>query len=214
MKYSHIIWDFNGTILDDVSIGIKAINILLSKRGLKTIDNVEEYRRIFGFPIKDYYRRCGFDFSVDNYEDVLAPEWVREYERLEKNARMCYGVLHALKLFSESAIKQSILSASLIDMLTSQIERLEINNYFYKIVGCDNFFAYGKTQLCVDFVRENHSDSLLLVGDSTHDYEVAKAAGIDCVLICQGHMSRQTLEQCGCPVFDNALEFSEYILNY
>ena len=57
MKYSHIIWDFNGTILDDVSIGIEAINMLLLRRGLKTIDSVDEYRRIFGFPIKDYYRR-------------------------------------------------------------------------------------------------------------------------------------------------------------
>lgn len=213
MKYSHIIWDFNGTILDDVSIGIESINMLLLRRGLKTIDSVDEYRRIFGFPIKDYYRRCGFDFSVDNYEDVLAPEWVCEYERLEKNARMCYGVENTLKRFSDSGIAQSIISASLTSMLISQIERLGIKDYFYRIVGCDDFYAYGKTQLCVDFVRENNADTLLLVGDSTHDYDVAKAAGIDCALICQGHMNRQTLELCGCPVFDNALEFSEYILN-
>ena len=71
MKYTHIIWDFNGTILDDVSIGIESVNIMLSRRKMKTIDSVEEYREIFGFPIKEYYKRCGFDFEAEDYETVL-----------------------------------------------------------------------------------------------------------------------------------------------
>ena len=37
MKYTDIIWDFNGTILDDVEAGIISVNKLLSSRGLPTI---------------------------------------------------------------------------------------------------------------------------------------------------------------------------------
>lgn len=212
MKYTHIIWDFNGTILDDVRIGIDAINSLLSRRAMKTIDSIEEYRSKFCFPIKEYYARCGFDFSVDDYERVLAPEWVREYNFLEKKAKLCDGVQEALKVFWDRGISQSIISASLSETLRYQTDRLKIRDYFENILGCDNFFAYGKTELCRKFVLDNSRHTFILVGDSTHDYDVAINSGIDCALISQGHMDRAALLRCDCPVFDNALEFSEYVL--
>ena len=204
MKYTHVIWDFNGTILDDVSIGISAINVMLSSRKMKTIDSVDEYRELFGFPIKDYYARVGFDFDKEDYEAVLAPEWVREYNLLEGAAQMCDGVEDALYLFSSSGVRQSIISASSMDMLRSQIGRLGITDCFENIIGCDNFYAYGKSELCVEFVNRHPDDKFILIGDSTHDHEVAMAAGIDCALVLSGHMNRKTLEKCGCPIYDNA----------
>ena len=212
MRYTHIIWDFNGTILDDVSIGIEAINSLLSKRNLPTIDSVERYRELFCFPIKEYYLKCGFDFSVDDYEQVLAPEWVDEYNRLEQKAHICKGVAEALEKLHNFGYRQSIVSASSSNMLSSQIGRLGIGKYFSYIVGCDNFYAYGKCDICTQFVNSHPDESFLLVGDSTHDYEVASAAGIDCVLICQGHMDRYQLENCSCKIFDDASELMKYIL--
>ena len=76
-RYTHIIWDFNGTILDDVQLGIRCVNTMLSKRGLPVLPDVEAYRQVFGFPIEAYYRRLGFDFEKEDYHTVLAPEWVR-----------------------------------------------------------------------------------------------------------------------------------------
>ena len=58
MKYTHVIWDFNGTIFDDVNIGIEAVNAMLTARKMAPVDSVEKYREIFCFPIKEYYRRC------------------------------------------------------------------------------------------------------------------------------------------------------------
>ena len=31
MKYTHILWDWNGTLLDDVMISIDCVNVLLKK---------------------------------------------------------------------------------------------------------------------------------------------------------------------------------------
>ena len=64
--HTHLIWDFNGTILQDMDLGIRCTNTMLTERGLPVIPSVEAYREIFGFPIDEYYRRLGFDF-------VLAP---------------------------------------------------------------------------------------------------------------------------------------------
>ena len=78
MRYTHCIWDFNGTILNDMSAGIRAVNELLAKRNLPLISGIEQYRNIFGFPVKSYYEALGFDFSKEPY-DKLAHEWVALY---------------------------------------------------------------------------------------------------------------------------------------
>ena len=79
------IWDFNGTILDDVEVGIRSVNHLLRERGLRTIESREAYRQIFGFPVEEYYRKLGFDFEKEPYE-VIAPLWVEQYLKNVKDA--------------------------------------------------------------------------------------------------------------------------------
>ncbi len=213
MKYTHIIWDFNGTILDDIQIGIDSVNVMLKKRDLPIIESVDKYRELFGFPIIEYYKRCGFDFSLDDYESVLAPEWVAEYKSREHTARLCNGIIYALSAFKKAGISQSIVSASASDMLREQIERLCISEYFDSIIGCDNIFAYGKQQALCDYVSGMPSQRILMVGDSTHDYDVAKAAGIDCALLLCGHMNYRTLSACGCDIYEDASYLADALLN-
>ena len=73
--YDYCIWDFNGTLLDDVGAGISSVNTLLSERNLPVIPSVDYYRGIFRFPIIEYYKSLGFDFDSEPYEE-LAPKWV------------------------------------------------------------------------------------------------------------------------------------------
>ena len=76
-----VIWDFNGTLLDDVQAGIDSVNTLLVEREIPTVESVEKYREVFRFPIIDYYRALGFDFDAEPYE-IIAHEWVENYRRL------------------------------------------------------------------------------------------------------------------------------------
>ena len=89
MKYTAVIWDFNGTIADDIDLGIGAVNKMLAERGLPILSTREEYRAKLRFPIKDYYADLGFDFSKEPYEK-LAHEWIALYNAGEKDVReMC-----------------------------------------------------------------------------------------------------------------------------
>ena len=121
MKYTHIIWDFNGTVLDDVQIGIESVNLMLSARGLKTLDSVDEYRHAFGFPIIDYYRSLGFDFEKEDYYTVLAPEWVNHYLARVPRTRAFEGVRETLEAAEQLGVVQVLLSASEVNQLTSQL---------------------------------------------------------------------------------------------
>ena len=213
MDYTHIIWDFNGTILDDLQICIDAVNKMLKIRDLPPIESVDKYRELFGFPIKEYYRRCGFDFELYDYETVLAPEWVKEYNDHEHETTLCEGIEETLLRFKSAGLKQSVVSASKFDMLKKQIDRLGIGSFFLDTVGCDNFFAYGKEKILSEYVNGFEKDSFLLIGDTSHDAEAAKEAGIDCVLLLTGHMSRDKLEKCGCRIYDNAVMLAQELLD-
>ncbi len=209
-SYDYIIWDFNGTLLDDVGVGIKSVNKLLSQRGLKEIPDVEYYRSVFRFPIIDYYRTLGFDFESEPYE-VLAPLWVELYLEYVKDASLYSDVKQTLELLRDSGKRQIVLSATELCMLRGQIEALGIGEYFDEILGLDNIHAGSKLALAFDW-RDRHSEAkALLVGDTDHDVETARALHADCVLVARGHQSKEYLSGLGVPVIDDLSQLLELI---
>ena len=132
--YTHIIWDFNGTISNDVDACIKSANHLLSVHGLPTVKSIEQYRSLFGFPIQDYYARMGFDFEKTPYAE-LAPEWMDYYFTYSKNAIVYPDIPKALDALREKGMEQWILSATEVNMLRGQLEGLGILSRFDGILG-------------------------------------------------------------------------------
>lgn len=212
MKYTHIIWDFNGTLFDDVDAGISSVNKMLSERGLKTISNKDEYREVFKFPIINYYRDLGFDFESEPYE-VLAPIWVELYNENSKSSSLCAGAKELLEYFKEKNIPQILLSATERNMLLGQINELGIRGYFEDVLGLDNIHAYSKKDIAIEWLRKQKDIKPLFIGDTEHDAQVARAVCADCILVAQGHQSKDTLLKCGYPVYNDLGEVME-ILNF
>ena len=67
MKYKHIIWDWNGTLVDDTWLFVDIMNGVLKDRNLNGI-TLQDYRNVFDFPVKDYYIKLGFDFAEEAFE--------------------------------------------------------------------------------------------------------------------------------------------------
>lgn len=201
-RYNYIIWDFNGTLLDDVQTGILSVNKLLFDRGLKQIDGVEHYRSIFRFPIIDYYRDLGFDFDKESYEE-LAPQWVELYLENVKNARLFPDVINTLSVLKKQGIVQVILSATEREMLVGQLKDLGIEEYFDEVLGLDNIHAGSKLALANDWRNRHPEAKSLLIGDTDHDVQTARALEADCRLVCRGHQSKDFLSSLGVSVYDN-----------
>jgi len=210
-RYSHVIWDWNGTLLNDVDWCITQINKMLEKRGKSTLADVSEYHAAFCFPIIDYYKNVGFDFNEEPFE-VLAHEYIEMYHGegsgtvgLHKNTE------YVLKTIQSLQIHQIILSASAKNNLEMQLSPFDIERYFDEILGISDIYAKSKLEIGLDYLRRNEVQRGILIGDTTHDFEVAQAMGIECALVAQGHQSREHLSKCNTPVFDNLEEVLAYI---
>lgn len=207
---SHILWDFNGTILDDVEPCIKSINELLIKYGKKPISDIDEYKKVFGFPIIDYYARIGFDFNEVSFEK-LAVEWVDLYNKYNEPIKACPFAKEALLYVKQKGIPQIILTASKTEMVYGQLDQLGLRDFFDGVIGLDNIHAAGKTDIALEWAKQKRPANPVLIGDTEHDAQTADAIGAECILVSCGHMPAEKLMKLS-PVFDDPLQAIKSIL--
>jgi len=192
-KISSIIWDWNGTLLDDVDLCISAMNVLLRKRKLPVLTK-NHYQKVFTFPVIEYYKKLGFDFTTEPF-DIPAHEFIKQYQKEFNTTKLQNGAVEALEYFKSNNIKQFILSAMEHKSLESTVKHFNIDKYFDELMGIKDHFAFSKVEFGKELIKKhklNKSESCL-IGDSTHDYEVANELGISCILITNGHMPKERL---------------------
>lgn len=200
--YNHIIWDWNGTLFNDVELCANVMNLLLTQESLPNI-SIKKYKEIFTFPVIEYYKIAGHTFERNSFE-VLGKQFMDEYESRKNNCELFPGAFELLELLRSKNIQQHLLSAYEQNSLNSILKYFAINTYFQNIVGLDNIYAGGKSHLAKKLamrIRSNGTTgNILLIGDTIHDFEVAKEINSDCILISHGHRDEERLLKLGIPV--------------
>lgn len=210
--YKHIMWDWNGTILDDLKINFEIENTLLKNRGLKEMKSIEEYHGIFTFPIIKFYEKMGFDLENERFEDI-ARDYTYEYEKRFHEAEIFEDAESTIRHFRFLGINQLILSMTENKWLFSQVAFHGIDHLFSDILGTGDIYAKSKVAIAQKWMAENGAEGkdVLFVGDTTHDFEVSEKIGCDCVLIARGHNPKASLIKTGATVLDSIEELREYL---
>lgn len=206
--YKTIIWDWNGTLLDDLQLSVDSVNILLQERKLPPL-SVDRYKDIFCFPVVDYYKKAGFDFENEPFE-IPARQYVKLYYGNVDKTRLSRNAIDTLSFIKENGFRQIILSAMEQNNLKKMTESAGISHYFDGIFGIKDNYAREKVSLGKDVIKElelNPSECLM-VGDTLHDAEVAEQCGFDCILYSGGHVSRQRLESKKFRIIDNLIDLT------
>lgn len=213
IHFTHIIWDWNGTLLDDMQACVDAINILLKNRKLPAI-SCEQYLEVFDFPVRDYYLKLGFDFSKHDWDEV-AQDYHKAYAITSAASPLRQGTQAMLATLKAKGLGLSILSACELKILKRMVSERHILPYFEHIYGLDDLYASSKIDLGHTLFKNTglKKDRVLMVGDTTHDYEVAKALGIPCLLMAGGHQSRRKLAALDCPMVSDLAGVIDYLIN-
>ncbi|MBI9016627.1 MAG: HAD family hydrolase [Phycisphaerae bacterium] len=212
MKYKHIIWDWNGTLLNDVDACVEVVDGLMKQRKLGQL-TIGRYKEDVDFPIIDFYTQLGFDFSKESY-DALVHEYIETYLVKLGQCQLQVGAIETLEKLSKVGFSQSVLSAYNHQLLVDAVESFGLSHFFTDLVGLNDYYAHSKVDNGKKWIENSHFDrsEILFVGDMLHDFEVATEMGVDVVLLSCGHQSRGKLEATGAKVLTGMAELLVFLL--
>jgi phosphoglycolate phosphatase len=201
--YTTIIWDFNGTILDDTELCVQTENILRIDYQLPDI-TVEFFQKHLTFPVRDYYKNIGMNFTDAEYADA-AERFMKIYQPASLQISLRAGVKDYIIGQKEKGRKQILLSASQRNNLLEQTDHYGITHLFDKILGLGDIFGNSKIALALNWFASAgiEPNQAVVIGDTVHDFEVAQALGCECILLTGGHNNRERLSATGAIVLDD-----------
>jgi phosphoglycolate phosphatase len=205
-----IIWDWNGTLLNDLDLCVSSINVLLEKRNLPVL-SARKYKEVFSFPVRDYYEAIGFDFGKEDFE-VPAMEFIDLYEKGVEKCTLQNGALEILNFLKKKGMRQFVLSAMHQEMLEKTLKHNGIFRFFKGVAGLGDHFAVSKVQRGRQLIGQFNieTENTWMIGDTIHDFEVAQELGIRCILVADGHQSQERLLKTGVTVLDELKKLQEF----
>lgn len=208
MNYSHIIWDWNGTLLDDVGVSVDCVNDLLVQLGKKET-NIDEYYLHMDSTLINYYaNHVNFDeFSFEKCTIVFQNSYSKRmnFAKLSKNA------LEMLRFAQNNTIKQYIISSFEEQKLKTLVSRFEIESFFEEISGADDTLAGEKLTRAKSILKNVDPEKIVVIGDTLADHELALGLNCDCILYTNGHQSFSTLEETGRPLVNDLIEVKDFL---
>lgn len=201
MKYKHIIWDWNGTIVDDAWLSLEVLNSILRDFNLQEL-SLDFYRQNFSFPVINFYRQIGFEVSNQVFEQI-GETFISRFNAKRFDCKLQKGAKELVESFCSQGLKQSILSAYRKDFLKEASDFFGISDYMQDIVGLSDIYANTKLALGKEYINtlQIPREQILYIGDTDHDFEVASAMGVECRLVALGHQSKERLEKTGAKTY-------------
>jgi len=211
LKIKEIVWDWNGTLINDTSLCVDILNKILFLHDQPSI-SIEYYRNNFSFPVSAFYKIISLPSSGKKFDDVSL-SFISEYRLKWKECNLQPGVLQILKLIKQLGLRQSILSAGNQSDVEVFLDHFKLESFFNQVFGTDNIKAEGKIELGKKFITDSNlrPDEILLVGDTAHDLHVANEIGCSVLLFNQGHNSNNQLSGYSVQIINDLMEVAQYL---
>lgn len=196
-----IVFDWNGTLLDDVDYCLSITNMMLEEFALPELTR-KRYRDIFSFPVQGYYQQLGFDFSRHPFPE-LATRWMSSYTaNVTSQADLFQQTEEMIADLKRRGYRLAILTAAIESDVHGLLAHHGIDDAFDEVYGLDHCEASSKVErgrqlyACMGL----DASKTLLIGDTGHDFEVGQALGAPTLLLADGHQSYERLQPLGCTV--------------
>lgn len=210
---AHIVWDWNGTLFNDVDVTVEATNEIFASYGLPPID-LARFRSVYTRPVWTCYERIIGRPLEDGEWERLAAAWNASYHRLMARCDLAADARPAMDTLAGAGHSQSLLSMWHHDRLTRAVREYGIAAVLRRVDGLRAGEQGGsKSEFMV-----RHLGALgvapadvVIVGDSVDDAEAARGCGARAVLYAGGMQSRADLDRVGVPVIDRLTDVSAHI---
>ncbi|MFD9411021.1 HAD family hydrolase [Streptomyces sp. NPDC059989] len=203
---THIVWDWNGTLLHDIDAVITATNASFAELGFAPI-TLETYRDLYVVPVPKFYERLMGRLPTEAEWAVMDEAFHRHYWAAAEDAGLAEGARELLQDWQRDGLTQSLLSLAPHEKLVPLVRSHGIDRHFVRV---DGRIGPSHTSKAGHLVRHMAAmeatgvtaDRTILVGDAVDDALAAAHVGARAVLYTGGSHSRRSLESAGVPVVD------------
>ncbi len=202
-----VLWDWNGTILDDVYQSMEAVNRMLDRKNMPRID-IDKYYSLVDTPIERFYHKLFGTTDIDFAE--IAHEFHNDYDEQIPTLSLNDGANEMLEYFESIGAKQAVISSAHVDMIEKVIDNFDVRKYFDVILASRDKEAGSKIERAKKYFENVRisPDETIFIGDTLHDFETAKALGVKCILTTQGHQTRREFKSIDALIVDNLEEIN------
>jgi phosphoglycolate phosphatase-like HAD superfamily hydrolase len=208
VRLSHVVWDWNGTLLDDNHAVLAAVNGVCAGFGRAGL-TWPEWQAAYARPMRLSYEQV-LGRALDDMEWANVDKVYHErYEEVLHTCALATGLPDLLRTVAESGRTQSLLSMWFHSRLTPTVDGFGLTQYFTRVDGLPGEIGGGsKADSLVQHLAAQDLDpaKVVLIGDVVDDANAARAAGTECVLVTTGAMTRAALAATGMPVTDSLTE--------
>ena len=184
--YQNLIFDWSGTLVDDMGPTIEATNRVFSIYGKPTLDR-DEFRRLFRLPYSEFYE--------EHLPGVRLDELENHFRKAFAESQVPVTILpHArekLDWCMERDIRCFVLTSMDSATFEQQLDELDMRRYFEATYSG----AVDKRQVIGKLLDHHELDvkQTAFVGDMTHDVVTAKHGGVSSVALLTGYTHKEVL---------------------
>ncbi|MBI3888247.1 HAD hydrolase-like protein [Candidatus Nomurabacteria bacterium] len=182
----NIIFDWSGVIDDSVENHLLVVNEIFREFGSKEI-TLEEMRENWVQPYMLFYNKYLPSLTHEQEEAAFK----RAILKCPKS-KAYSGIVELLKVFKENGIKMVILSDNLAEIISGRIKSFGLEGIFIDMVT----HVYHKLESIDELVKRNNfkKEETIFIGDSNHEVEEGKNAGVLTGAVTWGYATKAKLE--------------------
>jgi phosphoglycolate phosphatase len=179
---THIIFDFDGTLVDSKEVAISAYNELANKNGFKQIvqEEIDHLKKL------SMLERCKA-LGIPVYKiPFLAPEFYKLYKKSIQDIRLYDGIKEALLDLQQKGYHIGIVSSNDKEIIQEVLKKNELN--FIQDIHCSSNL-FGKDKIIKAYLKKNKINcaNAIYVGDEGRDIVACKQNQLKVVWVSWGY---------------------------
>ena len=213
MRYPLIVFDWDGTIIDSTGTIAECIRQAAGEMGLPVPDE-ERARHVIGLGLHDSLRRAVPELPASRYADFV--ELYRKYFLAREDTMKLFSGMRELLSQLREKHTLAIATGKSRRGLDRALDAGDLRKYFSASRCADETSPKPHPAMLRELMNELNfpEETVLMIGDTSHDLEMANAAGVDALAVTYGAHAEEGLRACsplGC--FSSVNQLSEWLKN-
>ncbi len=184
--FKNLIFDWSGTLVDDMGPVLEATNVVLEKYGIAPYDR-EGFRRSFRLPYHEFYEELLPGVELAELEAHFRPAFdgATSLVTVLPHARekLEWAKLRGMRMF--------VLTSMDPTAFARQLNEFGMQDFFEETYAG----VLDKRELIAQILETHalHKDETAFIGDMTHDIETARHGGISSIAVLTGYHHAEVL---------------------